>query len=37
LIHHSHRIVYRVSEKQVDIVAVVHGAKPLPDESPDPD
>lgn len=34
VLYRSYRVIYRVRSHQIDVVAVVHGAKPLPDELP---
>lgn len=34
LVEQSYRIIYRVRADRVDIVSVVHGARPLPSEIP---
>jgi toxin ParE1/3/4 len=30
IFHHSYRIVYRLVSDRIDVVAIVHGSKPLP-------
>ena len=35
VLYRSYRVIYRVRPDQVDVVAVLHGAKPLPDEAPE--
>jgi toxin ParE1/3/4 len=35
LLYRSYRVIYRLRPDQVDVVAVLHGAKPLPDELPE--
>ena len=32
LIEKPYRIVYRIKQNQIDVVAVIHGARILPDE-----
>ena len=32
LIENPYRIIYRIKQNQIDIIAVIHGAKLLPDE-----
>lgn len=35
VLHRSCRIIYRVREERVDVVAVIHGARLLPDAPPE--
>lgn len=32
---YSYRIIYRILAEQIDILAILHGAKPLPDDVAD--
>jgi addiction module RelE/StbE family toxin len=32
LIENSYRIIYRIKQDQIDVLAVIHGARILPDE-----
>ena len=32
---YSYRIIYRILPEQIDILAILHGAKPLPDDVTD--
>ena len=32
LIEHPYRIIYRIKQDQIDVLAVIHGARLLPDE-----
>jgi plasmid stabilization system protein ParE len=32
---YSYRIIYRLLPEQIDVLAVVHGAKPLPEDVAD--
>jgi toxin ParE1/3/4 len=34
LYEHPYRIIYRVREERVEVVSVVHGARPLPQDAP---
>ncbi len=34
LLFRSYRIVYRLLPERIDILAVIHGARPLPDDTP---
>ena len=34
VLYRSYRVIYRVRSHQIDVVAVVHGAKTLSDELP---
>lgn len=34
LLEHPYRIIYRIHGEQVQILSVVHGARPLPSEAP---
>jgi toxin ParE1/3/4 len=34
LFHRSYRIVYRILPEQIDVIAVIHGARLLPDLPP---
>ena len=34
LLEQSYRIIYRVREESVDVLSVVHGARPLPSQIP---
>ncbi len=34
ILYRSYRVIYRVRLNQIDVIAVLHGAKPLPDELP---
>lgn len=34
LLYRSYRIIYRIRSERIDVVAVIHGARLLPDEPP---